>query len=428
MTVEETLILSMNHKKIALRTNRLIELYQHLMSYFTGRRNAVGAFNIAHFDYVNVRRSSRDLLKGVLSEEYLNEVGNQDDNVYILPSPINSPRPDRHSPHQGYERVRSPPLPPIGSNTHKVVVPKPPPKPRNAKEILHEFKNLHVSSVEEPVYKTVYTRESSAHSTGSIYTDMETLMEMPGSILILAEDEPPDLPPTPAQYADFSTLGLEDLSTRVYANFNPNVEYVNVPKKEKCCPFSPRSHSEPEVVVRKVSNPSRPLRNSTIVPFIDEDEMDSELYDTLYSLKNNKSDSDPLEILPARRSGVYSRLTRNGLTSSPERARPPATSPGVSPAGSRTHTPPQNSPKPIRKISTRSGSIGDIGKQYTENFMNKVHILEKRLSKQIRIRHPSIDTDSEQCYSQGYEGEWAECVLNTKKEKLHRTSNTLYTQ
>ena len=385
LTVEDTLLLTLNKQHVTLRTNRLIELYQHLMSYFTGRRAAAGDFDLANFDYVNTRRGSR---KDVLEEDEADELYLPFENPYGYvrhsPSPRNtpdsspsgsprmsrtpdmrsSPKPSRpggsplprrlssprntpdpspsfrrsqtpefkfSSPMPSPKPSRPPPtlpspdsplpalkklpkiashhLPKIGSQSSK---PQPPPKPKNAKEILSEFENSGGNSFrnfDEPIYKSVRKPKAtiSASSIG-----IRGLSETSND-----EDKTPALPPTPPEYATFNGVDKKHGHQNERSGFNPNVEYMNVnPRrtsenlpgtKPLLSPTSgPRRVSEDGVLMETsvMRFPNRqnairsPARSTQLQGEEREEEEVDELYESIYSLGIY---SDPLENLPPPR-------------------------------------------------------------------------------------------------------------------------------
>ncbi|XP_063678986.1 uncharacterized protein LOC134814727 [Bolinopsis microptera] len=242
LTVEDTLMLTLNQQTVILRTNRLVELYQHLMSYFTDR------------DYVNTRTHSRSK---VLEEDEANlhipysthstsPRNTSPSSRRETPHPISSPSIQ----HTHTTTIPSPNLPSFDSAPLSLTKlpklaplakilrgplskPEPPPKPKNAKEILSQFEFGSTSSSHnsgEPIYKSVRKPKSTISASSIGIRGLSESSEKPEDIPALPSTPPeyanhiPALPGTPPEYAYHL---LKEATSPRLSGISTDVDYVN---------------------------------------------------------------------------------------------------------------------------------------------------------------------------------------------------------
>ena len=254
-------MLTLNQQSVILRTNRLVELYHHLLSYFTDRRAGVS-------DYVNTRRDSRCRL---LEEDEANNLHIPRNTHDTSPcsrrksqTPHSIPSPDlpcSDSAHLSLTKL--PKLAPL-AKIRPLSKPEPPPKPKNAKEILSQFEFESTSSSHnsgEPIYKSVRKPKSTISASSIGIRGLSESSDKP--------DDIPALPGSPPEYATVNHL-LKETTSRRLSGISSDVDYVNT----------------------RISKPKSDLRSPVA------EEEDDDMYESLYSLRGY---SDPLANLPPPR-------------------------------------------------------------------------------------------------------------------------------
>lgn len=262
LTVEDTIQLKFNGRVFDLRTNRLIELYQHLKQHTSERKGSgcSGDYTIADTDYINLRRESRDVLEApedpediyvpyeevpTSSTDYEKSL-DEDLYGYVIHSPRvspvsspmlgsrsspkpgsspksgsspklrSSPMPSRKLPsmdHGGRSRPSTTILPSLIPPVPSYGKPEPPPKPKNAGEILNEFKDS-----DEPLYTSVQRKPKHSISASSIGI---------GGLSVDAEDEEPPIPLSP-QYLDFYQISKSESHIEKHSSLpNPGTSRKN---------------------------------------------------------------------------------------------------------------------------------------------------------------------------------------------------------
>ena len=325
-------MLTLNRQSVVLRTNRLVELYQHLMSYFTGRRNAAGEFDIATSDYINTRRESRnnifelddgDDIYTTCEDPYgyvshspsprhtpntspSSSRRSQTPDRKLLPKPLRPPpslpSPDLVRP----SATKLPKLAPhhLAKKTSPVSKPEPPPKPKNAREIMSEFENGNTNSsrnFDEPIYKSIRKPKSSISASSIGIRGL--------SDSSFDYQQAPPLPATPPEYSSFNLFDRQ-LGSPHNAGSSPEADYMNVmPRRSSEIArlayrpdVIPRRISEDSILVDKSTNrlPNRQNAMRTPPRPTLEEEEESDLYDSIYAMGIYSDPLDQANLPPPR--------------------------------------------------------------------------------------------------------------------------------